>query len=55
MRTTKRGEIFGASRGMPIAAARSVTESGSSRTPGLERGEAERDREVQRDDEEDPR
>ena len=33
MRTTKRGEIFGNSFGMPIAAARSVTESGSSRAP----------------------
>ena len=33
MRTTSRGETFGKKRGIPIAAASSVTESGSSRTP----------------------
>ena len=33
MRTTRRGEALGNSRGTPTAAARSVSESGSSRTP----------------------
>ena len=33
MRTTSRGETCGKKRGIPIAAASSVTESGSSRTP----------------------
>ena len=54
-RTTRRGETVGKRRGIPIAAASRVTERGSSRIAGLDRGQAERDGEIERNDEEEPR